>query len=345
MVCVACCSRGVSRVVCSAILALSLACDEAPGDPDADMPMDGGADVGDVSVDGDADASDGLDELPHPGACGGDAVELGDESAFELTFDTREDTDDAQPTEECRGARTRSPDRVFRYVPPRDGLLYASTDYRGTEIDTLLYARTACDGAGGEELVCDDDFGQYRHRAATIMLPVAAGVPVFVIVDGALDGDAGPVELVIELLDPAMPIDGGDSCADAPELTWSRGTHVDVLLIEGDTSTASSTSSCIGEEGDFGTPSAPDHHYRITLDEPRLFRAWMTAEMGRAPIFWLEEECGIPVSPCETVGRTGGTYLLGALNVGTKIVVIDGYEDPELDSAGPYRLFLATRPI
>jgi hypothetical protein len=71
------------------------------------------------------------------------------------------------------------PEVILRWTAPRAGTFTFTT--AGSDFDTLLYLRASCDGP---DAVCNDDVVSGTVRSSTATVTLAAGEPVFVIIDG-----------------------------------------------------------------------------------------------------------------------------------------------------------------
>jgi len=101
--------------------------------------------------------------------------------------------------ETCPYGDSISPDVVYVYIPPDDQLL--TVDLCGSQYDTKVYVYEGV-YTPGEPLACNDDYytpgdpcGAWVSRLDAV--PVTAGVPYFVVVDG-WGGDCGDYQILID---------------------------------------------------------------------------------------------------------------------------------------------------
>ncbi|MGC4117266.1 MAG: DUF4215 domain-containing protein [Myxococcales bacterium] len=105
------------------------------------------------------------------------------------------------------------PEMVYAVTAPADGALLVTTDHPGTDYDTDLYVRSACDDPS-TELGCARFSPAVSPQGATqptLGFPVEAGKTYYVFVDGL---GSGLYELSLEF---------GSSCAQAKDVTAQVG--------------------------------------------------------------------------------------------------------------------------
>lgn len=107
-------------------------------------------------------------------------------------------------------------DAVFSVTSPISGLLTATV---AGAFDTAIYARTMCpteaDAAAPTDLACSGAVD--GNGPETIVVPIEANVPVYVIVDGELAASSGVFELDV-VVKPGVcgngTVEGGEQCDD-----------------------------------------------------------------------------------------------------------------------------------
>lgn len=164
-------------------------------------------------------------------ACPGTAIQISPYSPLQLAgIDTALATDGGEGT--CGG--DGSPDVVYQVTPAAGGRLTATLD-AVSPFEGIVYARLTCDAPGSEK-GCD---------AGAVTLPVKAGAPVFVIVDGEGSKPTGKFSLSLSLdgcgngvlEGPEQCDDGdgesGDGCSDAcaVECECPPDTDCDTFLV------------------------------------------------------------------------------------------------------------------
>jgi hypothetical protein len=96
-------------------------------------------------------------------------------------------------TIDCDGFPTGAgSELVYLVTPAIDGTLSVTLDIGDPDMDLALYAETAC-GDASTLVGCMDD--AYEGEQEVLLLPVSAGVPVFIYVDGYEAGDASAFTL------------------------------------------------------------------------------------------------------------------------------------------------------
>lgn len=136
-------------------------------------------------------------------------------NAGTVSFDTRQTTDFTASS--CGGA---SPAVWYRYQSSTTGMARFATC--GTIFDTTLSALSVC---GGSELACSDDpeycFGE--PRAASMLVPVTANVPIYVRLGGhyGLTGTG--------TLSYSTAVVPNDSCADAMPISGTGSVSFDAI--------------------------------------------------------------------------------------------------------------------
>lgn len=153
------------------------------------------------------------------------------------TFTGRTEGEDEMGSADDLCGSDGAPERVLEFTAEEAGLHCATT--AGTGFDTVLYGRTSC-GEPATEFACDDDAG--TASTSEFEFDADPETPVFLVVDGFSDGDAGDFTLSVF----------AGSCADAAATvlcesatTVTAGTHAATLDI---VSYAAST-GCAGADG------------------------------------------------------------------------------------------------
>ncbi len=342
-----------------AVAALTLL--SACADDAVPMPADGGdaSDASDASDDArDAALPDGPvtttyegAQPPRDGFCdAAGEVMVVDALPATLALDTRRSlVDHARPSTRCTIAgASLSPDFVVSYAPPGPGIFTMRTRASGTGgwLDTVLYLRTGCDG-DGEELACNDDEGITTHTSR-LSAEVGGGRPLFAIVDGFAEDDAGAFELVLDFIPTPTPSDPGrDTCDTAPELVFSGEGDTLIALATGDTTGGSSDHGC---ESVPSTWRLPDAFHGFTLDDVRDVTIRVTpASMWDVALYVLSA-CDAPDAvECSDTRPPGGeeSVSLEALAPGRYIIGVDAFEQPRRADweYGPYEIeVIATAP-
>ncbi|MCA9546177.1 MAG: hypothetical protein KC613_17350 [Myxococcales bacterium] len=139
--------------------------DAAPADQGADMNVDMAADAGAL-----------------PGACPAEwaVAELaaGPDGRFGVADTTEGALVQVGPAS-CGGG---AGDRIYRFTPPAGGPWRFETFSDALDVDTVLSVRADC-GAVESELGCNDDAAADQFTSV-VEVELAAGVPVWVVVDG-----------------------------------------------------------------------------------------------------------------------------------------------------------------
>ncbi len=151
---------------------------------------DGTKDPSEACDDGNTVAGDGCSpmcEIEDPDTCPGPTIPL-TTAGLTIKGDTTGANNDAGQLP-CGGGG--SGDFVYQIMAAQDGTLTATLD---GNFATHLYARDACPG-NNNNLACS-----MTHMPATITLPVKAGTPVFLFVDGyGGQPEEGPFTLTLGL--------------------------------------------------------------------------------------------------------------------------------------------------
>jgi hypothetical protein len=319
----------------------------------AAIPADGG-DGGDAATDGAGDAAapdaramvesrfDG-GRPPAAGFCDPeDVVDVPPEAYVEVQVNTEGATDRARPSLSCTvGADVAVPDAVLRYTPPASGTLVIDSGRSGTAagLDTVVYVRDGCGGTG-RELACNDDGGG-RGTPGRVQLPVAAGEPLFVVVDGFAPADVGDVEVFLGIVAaPESSGPGAERCGDATELRFEgRDTPVMLATAAGDTTGASNESGCSTVPS---TDNAPDHFFSFELDDNRDVVIDVAPGAGYDPALYLLSSCDGMELACQdtTSFETPERLVVEGLAPGRYILALDAFEDPTFGpfTAGAYEL-------
>jgi len=261
-------------------------------------------------------------------------------------------------------------DMVFRFDPPAAGLVVLDTSGAETRFDTVLHARTTCASAA-TELACDDESG--RGGASLIQVPVTAGTPIFVFVDGS-DATAtrgiGTFELHVRFLptratgEACDPTGATDRCATGFACTGAAGSttctsiadggcgagvavvDLDPLLVgrtasyRGDTRTGTTfaTGSC-AVRGSAGGPEVA-HHLTMPIEG---FLAIDAPPSGFDGIIYARTTCG---SSASELGCDRSTTLdltsHAPLAAGTDVYI---FVDAASSGSGPYTLTARVRPF
>ena len=157
-------------------------------------------------------------------ACGEDITvdTLGDDFRVEETgeyyravFELSGTTSYIEPGIECGEDLERTfSEKVFLYTPPEEGTFIARTDFAGTEIDTVLYARSPACLSGPAE--CNDDAGP-DTAGSWIVFDASPDVATFLVVDSA----GGFGQVVLEVFE-YNEVGDGDEC-DPPFALCGEG--------------------------------------------------------------------------------------------------------------------------
>jgi cysteine-rich repeat protein len=245
-------------------------------------------------------------------------------------------------------------DAVFRVTPDVDGTMFVDLGGQtATPFDSVLYVRSDC-GSSAAELACDDAIDK---GADVVKLPVKAGVPYYVFVDGYGTPEAGAFTVNV-LVRPAVCGDGelagseqcddgnktaGDGCDAQCKLESQTGVDVcpgkPLALAQagakwkarwsGTTSslTADYSGSCGGtssKDAVFQLNSGPGGHVTVQLTSATTFDS---------VLYVLSGTCGpggTAVGCDDTVSYYGGEFVeFDAPPNTTYWVVVDGYNGAE----------------
>ena len=123
------------------------------------------------------------------GGCDGEGVvaDIGPRIADgTVTVDTSAST--SSLTGSCPPASYNyAPEAVLTYTAPRDGVMVASTNFPGTDYDTLIYVREGDCDYSGAEIACNDDDEQparARRFLSEVEHEVTEGTTYYLVVDG-----------------------------------------------------------------------------------------------------------------------------------------------------------------
>lgn len=147
------------------------------------------------------------------------------------------------------GCNGQSAEVVYQVTPAESGYMTAWLTNAGTAFDAILYVRSSCNDQA--ELLCNDNEGGNNRGGDLLSLPVQAGVPVFLFVDGFMN-QSGAFDLRLDL-------SSGEACDDPIPLTIELDGDVSVIG-----NTANHASNGVAE-GCFGAGAAADLVYDVTF--------------------------------------------------------------------------------
>ena len=99
-----------------------------------------------------------------------------------------------QGVEWCTAKLAEAPDVIYIVNPTINGTLSATLN--ATYVGHMLHIRTGCSNTMNPDIGCDDDWMPGNQDVSRV--PVVAGMPVYVIVDG-FAGNSGAFTLKLQL--------------------------------------------------------------------------------------------------------------------------------------------------
>jgi hypothetical protein len=267
----------------------------------------------------------------------------------------------------CVAETAGAPERVFQWTPSVSGTAEIKTCGANTSFDTVLYVRQgSC--AAGTAAACNDDTagcgtgdgcGNAGHHGSRVLVPVTAGQPYFIVVDGfsgSCGGASGAFRLTVTPPGVQPPTTtttvsptttsttlAGGACA-APTVVPAAGG-----VFNGTTSGASTLSGCAAE-----TSGAPEKVFRWTPTSSGTatfetcggttgFDTVVYVKTGTCSAGTIES-CNDDTPTCSVTSGCGngsyhGSRVSLAVTAGqTYYVVVDGYAGSCSGSSGPFTL-------
>jgi hypothetical protein len=154
---------------------------------------------------------------------------------------------------ECGGFTTgEGPELVYQVVPVITGTLNLTLTINEPTADLGVYVETTC-GDATTLIGCADS--AFAGETETLSIPVTAGVPVFVYVDGYSDMDAGAFTIDVESVPPEMDCgnlidDDNDALIDCEDPTACQGTAACVPGIAATGAACGVQTECAATGGD-----------------------------------------------------------------------------------------------